>query len=127
MPPKAAMKADRKAAKLANTEKPKGKRSASAFIIFSTEKRPEIKISHPTATFAETGRIVGQMWAALDEKAKAVSSIVQFKICFASLCFYCNVFLIFLFRRFVALCQGSACQKGGSWQVITPNCIPIVS
>jgi hypothetical protein len=78
MPPKAAMKADRKAAKLANTEKPKGKRSASAFIIFSTEKRPEIKISHPTATFAETGRIVGQMWAALDEKAKAVSLFFQF-------------------------------------------------
>ena len=69
MPPKAA-KSD-KATKAA--EKPKTKRAPSPYILFCSEKRPGIKVSHPDATFGETGKILGQMWAALDEKAKAVS------------------------------------------------------
>ena len=73
MAPKAAKKADAKAAKAARAEKPKVKRAPSPYIIFSTEKRPGIKISHPDATFGDTGRILGQMWANLDEKAKSVS------------------------------------------------------
>lgn len=76
MAPKAAIKADRKAAKAEKALKPKVKRAPSPYIIFSTEKRPGIKISHPDATFGETGKILGQMWAALDEKAKSVSFAV---------------------------------------------------
>lgn len=72
MAPKAAIKADRKAAKLERSLKPKPKRAPSPYIIFSTEKRPGIKISHPDATFGETGKILGAMWAALDEKSRAV-------------------------------------------------------
>mmetsp|Transcript_17042 Transcript_17042/g.28852 ORF Transcript_17042/g.28852 Transcript_17042/m.28852 type:complete len:81 (+) Transcript_17042:105-347(+) len=70
MAPKAAKKADAKAAK---AERPKQKRAPSPYIIFCTEKRPEIKKTNPDATFGETGKLLGQMWAALDEKAKAVS------------------------------------------------------
>ena len=66
-----------KAAKAAKVEtgspKKKVKRAPSPYILFCTEKRPEIKISHPDATFGETGKLLGQMWAALDEKSKAVS------------------------------------------------------
>mmetsp|Transcript_17041 Transcript_17041/g.28851 ORF Transcript_17041/g.28851 Transcript_17041/m.28851 type:complete len:84 (+) Transcript_17041:105-356(+) len=68
MAPKAAKKADAKAAK---AERPKQKRAPSPYIIFCTEKRPEIKKTNPDATFGETGKLLGQMWAALDEKAKA--------------------------------------------------------
>jgi hypothetical protein len=81
MAPKAAIKADRKAAKAERALKPKPKRAPSPYIIFSTEKRPGIKVSHPTATFGETGKILGQMWAALDDKSRAVSSS------------YCRIFL----------------------------------
>lgn len=73
MAPKAAIKADRKAAKAERAAKPKPKRAPSPYIIFSSEKRPGIKISHPNATFGETGKILGEMWAKLDEKARAVS------------------------------------------------------
>lgn len=72
MPAKAS-KADAKPAK---ADKPKAKRAPSPYILFCTEKRPQIKQSHPNATFGETGKILGQMWAALDEKAKAVSILI---------------------------------------------------
>eukprot|EP00428_Durinskia_dybowskii_P069476 CAMPEP_0170395386 /NCGR_PEP_ID=MMETSP0117_2-20130122/21750_1 /TAXON_ID=400756 /ORGANISM="Durinskia baltica, Strain CSIRO CS-38" /LENGTH=87 /DNA_ID=CAMNT_0010651691 /DNA_START=47 /DNA_END=310 /DNA_ORIENTATION=- len=72
MAPKAAIKADRKAAKAERALKPKAKRAPSPYIIFSTEKRPGIKKSHPEADFGETGRILGKMWAELDEKSRAV-------------------------------------------------------
>lgn len=66
-----------KVAKAAKSEsvgdKPKVKRAPSPYILFCNEKRPEIKISHPETTFGETGKILGQMWRALDEKSKAVS------------------------------------------------------
>lgn len=65
-------------AKKADARPPKGdkvktKRAPSPYIIFCTEKRPEIKISHPDASFGETGKLLGQMWATLDEKSKNVS------------------------------------------------------
>lgn len=69
MPPKA-VKSDSKAAK---AEKPKSKRAPSPYILFCSEKRPEIKISHPNATFGETGKLLGTMWANLDAKSKDVS------------------------------------------------------
>jgi hypothetical protein len=71
MAPKAASKKEAKAAK---ADKPKVKRAPSPYIIFCSEKRPGIKISHPDATFGETGKMLGQMWAAIDDKTKAVSS-----------------------------------------------------
>eukprot|EP01038_Epipyxis_sp_PR26KG_P011067 gene11067-14855_t len=73
---KATKKAEKaeKPAKVPKEDKPKGKRAPSPYIIFCSEKRPEIKKTHPDATFGETGKILGQMWAALDEKAKAVYS-----------------------------------------------------
>ncbi|KAJ1397201.1 hypothetical protein B484DRAFT_309968, partial [Ochromonadaceae sp. CCMP2298] len=54
-------------AKAAKADKPKVKRTPSPYIIFCAEKRPGIKISHPDATFRETGKILGQMWAAIDD------------------------------------------------------------
>jgi hypothetical protein len=81
MAPKAAKKADAKAAK---ADKPKVKRAPSPYIIFCSEKRPDIKISHPDASFGETGKLLGQMWAAIDEKTKAVSSGPSFSPNFSS-------------------------------------------
>lgn len=68
MPPKVA-KAD---AKPKGEKATKSKRAPSPYILFCSEKRPQIKISHPNATFGETGKILGQMWAALDDKQKQV-------------------------------------------------------
>jgi hypothetical protein len=49
------------------------KAQRSPYIIFCTEKRPGIRISHPDASFGETGKIMGQMWADLDEQSREVS------------------------------------------------------
>ena len=62
-----------KASKVKKADKPKVKRAASPYIIFSTEKRPEVKAAHPSATFGELGKLLGQLWAGLDDKSKAVS------------------------------------------------------
>jgi hypothetical protein len=48
------------------------KRVASPYIIFCVEKRPQVKKAHPEASFSELGKILGQMWTALDDKAKTV-------------------------------------------------------
>ena len=63
-----------KAKKADDSDAPKVKRAASPYIIFSTEKRPEVKANNPSASFGELGKILGQLWAALDDKGKAVSS-----------------------------------------------------
>jgi hypothetical protein len=57
----------------AKADKPKTKRAPSPYIIFCQEKRPELRAAHPNATFGEMGKMLGQMWAQMDEKAKAVS------------------------------------------------------
>mmetsp|Transcript_30468 Transcript_30468/g.33255 ORF Transcript_30468/g.33255 Transcript_30468/m.33255 type:complete len:85 (-) Transcript_30468:307-561(-) len=49
----------------------KTKRAPSPYIIFCSEKRPELRAAHPNATFGEMGKMLGQMWAQMDEKAKA--------------------------------------------------------
>jgi hypothetical protein len=81
MPPKGAKKEKvEKAEKKSVTKKvslnkdgtPKAKRAPSSFIIFSQEKRAEIKISHPEATFGEIGKILGALWKELDDESKAV-------------------------------------------------------
>eukprot|EP01031_Cornospumella_fuschlensis_P045452 gene45452-55619_t len=52
-------------------DKPKTKRAPSPYIIFCTEKRKELKAQNPTATFGEMGKMLGQLWAQMDDKAKA--------------------------------------------------------
>ena len=99
MAPKAkatkAAKADSKA------DKPKVKRAPSPYILFCSEKRPEIKISHQEANFGETGKILGQMWAALDEKSKAVRTLHML-----------NSQLQLNIRTYtLGLCERSSCQK----------------
>jgi hypothetical protein len=49
--------------------KPK-KRAPSAFIIFSQEKRQQIKDENPTATFGEIGKILGKSWKNLSLQEK---------------------------------------------------------
>ncbi len=53
----------------------KTKRAPSPYIIFCSEKRPELRAAHPHATFGEMGKMLGQMWAQMDEKAKKVNII----------------------------------------------------
>jgi hypothetical protein len=117
MAPKAAIKADRKAAKAERALKPKPKRAPSPYIIFSTEKRPGIKDSHPNASFGETGKILGAMWSAMDEKAKAVCSYLTF-CSHSSIIFW---LIAVTFPLVLALCQGSRCTQGCSGEVISPR------
>lgn len=84
MAPKAApKKAETKKAK-ASADKPKAKRTPSPYILFCKEKRPELKEKHPNATFGEMGKMLGQMWGQMDEKAKAVSRYACVSIIFLS-------------------------------------------
>jgi HMG (high mobility group) box len=48
------------------------RRAPSAFMIFSTAKRAEVKNANPTATFGEIGTILSAQWAALTEAEKQV-------------------------------------------------------
>ena len=73
MGPKAA-KTEKKTAKAAAADKPKAKRPPSPYIVFCSEKRAELKAAHPNATFGEMGKMLGQLWAQMDEKQKAVSN-----------------------------------------------------
>jgi hypothetical protein len=57
----------------AKAEKSKAKRAPSPYILFCSEKRKELKEANPNATFGEMGKMLGQLWAQMDEKAKAVS------------------------------------------------------
>jgi hypothetical protein len=75
MAPKTAAKKTEKKTKAAPAEKVKGKRQPSPYILFCKEKRPELKAAHPTASFGEMGKMLGQLWSQMDEKAKVVSSI----------------------------------------------------
>ena len=68
-----APKAAKKTTNAKGGDKPKTKRAPSPYIIFCSEKRPELRAAHPNATFGEMGKMLGQMWAQMDEKAKAVS------------------------------------------------------
>ena len=48
------------------------KRKKNPFISFSKETRPILRREHPTLTFAEAGKKVGEMWRALDADEKAL-------------------------------------------------------
>ncbi len=49
----------------------KPKRAPSAYIIFCTEKRTEIKDANPEATFGELGKLLGAAWKEMSDKDKA--------------------------------------------------------
>ena len=49
----------------------KSKAAPSAYIIFSGEKREEIRAANPHATFGDVGKLLGIMWQALGEQGKA--------------------------------------------------------
>ena len=68
-------------AKPEKEEKVKAKRAPSPYILFCSEKRPEVKIKFPDASFGETGKILGQMWSQLSEKDKAVSDNTTYHTC----------------------------------------------
>ena len=59
-----------KAAKAAKKTGEKGKRVASPYILFCTDKRPEVKKANPSATFGELGKLLGGLWAEADAKTK---------------------------------------------------------
>ena len=48
------------------------KKAPSAYIIFCTEKRPQVKIDNPNASFGELGKLLGKLWADLSEEEKEV-------------------------------------------------------
>lgn len=86
MAPKAAPKAKATTAtKKTKSTEPKAKRTPSPYILFCKEKRPELKEKHPNATFGEMGKMLGQMWGQMDEKAKAVSILLLFRWSHSSL------------------------------------------
>ncbi len=50
-------------------------RTPSAYLIFSSEKRPELRAANPNITFGEMGKMLAQMWAQMDKRSKTVSII----------------------------------------------------
>ena len=48
----------------------KPKRGLSAYMFFCQEQRPEVAKKHPEMKFGELGKMLGEMWRALDESKK---------------------------------------------------------
>jgi hypothetical protein len=68
-------KADKVARKSkAHKDGDKPKRALSPYIIFCKKNREKVKAANPGATFGELGKLLGALWANLDEKGRAVSS-----------------------------------------------------
>ena len=51
------------------------KHTPSAYMIFASEKRVELAASHPGITFAEMGKVLGQLWGEINEEGKAVRNL----------------------------------------------------
>ena len=47
------------------------KRAASAYILFASSKRPQVKEENPSASMTELGKLLGTMWRDMDAEAKA--------------------------------------------------------
>lgn len=47
------------------------KRALSAFMLFSQEKRNQIKTDNPEATFGQIGKLLGESWKSASESEKA--------------------------------------------------------
>ncbi len=48
------------------------KRTPSSYLLFTKEKRAQVKAENPTASFGDINRKLGQMWQALGEAEKSV-------------------------------------------------------
>jgi hypothetical protein len=108
MAPKVSKAAPKSASKKAASS-PKPKRAPSPYIIFCTEKRPQVKAENPDATFGQLGKILGSMWAALDDKGKAVSWPFCFIIPFESVVLiFVSAFPVRFFQPYV---KSSASKK----------------
>mmetsp|Transcript_3036 Transcript_3036/g.3207 ORF Transcript_3036/g.3207 Transcript_3036/m.3207 type:complete len:87 (-) Transcript_3036:398-658(-) len=68
MAPKVA-KAEGKVKK-ASKRKDGPKKAPSAYIIFCSDKRPEVRANNPEATFGELGKLLGKIWADMSEADK---------------------------------------------------------
>lgn len=64
----------RKAATKKEKGGPKKKRAPSAFILFTTAHRAEVKKQNPEASFGDLSRMVSELWKSASDKEKAVSS-----------------------------------------------------
>lgn len=51
-------------------KKPKQKKSPSAFILFSQNRRPQIKEDNPELTFGQIAKTLGNLWNELDDDEK---------------------------------------------------------
>ena len=47
------------------------KKPMAAYMFFSSDFRDKVKAQHPNASFGELGRMLGDMWKAMDERQKA--------------------------------------------------------
>jgi len=47
------------------------KRQPSPFIVFCSEKRPEVKKANPDASFGDLGKLLGAQWKSLTDAQKA--------------------------------------------------------
>jgi hypothetical protein len=63
---------DESPAKKAKAKKEKKPRAKSAFIMFSSEKRKELKESHPHLAFGDVGKELGKAWGELSKEQKAI-------------------------------------------------------
>jgi len=63
-------KSHKRAAKVVDPNKPKNK--PTPYINFCNAKRNEVKSQHPSASFAELGRLFGIEWAKLDDAEKSI-------------------------------------------------------
>eukprot|EP01036_Dinobryon_divergens_P049529 gene49529-66351_t len=46
------------------------KRPPTAYIIFSTERRAEVRAQNPDASFGDIGKLLGKMWADMPDDEK---------------------------------------------------------
>jgi len=71
-------------------KKPQTKNRPSPYILFCNETRPALKVSHPDATFGETARMLGNMWAGLAPEDREVSLVCMCSSCVVlSFSFFC--------------------------------------
>ncbi len=48
----------------------RNKRIASPYLLFCKDKRPEVRIANPDATFGQIGKLLGSLWADTDQETK---------------------------------------------------------
>jgi hypothetical protein len=74
MAPKVAKAVPTKVVKRKSAKKDGVKKAPSAYIIFCSEKRGDVKAANPEATFGELGKLLGKLWASMSEEQKEVNN-----------------------------------------------------